>query len=377
MGSAPPLLGGIRTRFGLSTSAAGALLSLPILGLGLGAPFGPPVAQRMGYLRGLSASLVVLAAGCAIRAIPSTSALFAGTAIAAGATGIAGVLLPPVVKRLTPTRAGGMTGLYTVLLVLGTATASGLAIPVARAFGGSPSIPLAMWALPALMGAAFLYSRPKIPDGAPRARPIVPVRRWIWRDATAWQVTGFFALETVLFYSLFSWLPSIGESRGVTPGTAALGVSLFSLAGMPMSLLVPAAADRRSNQSGFAAVLSIITMLGLTGLLLAPGHQFVLWTCILGFAQGGAFGLALTLQVIRAPDDSAATHLAGMAQMVAYLVGAGAAVCLGVLHDLAGSWDQAVVAVLFVAVGQLVFGLAAGRDRMVAAPAQPQPEEAV
>src|SRR4051794_12976050 len=82
MGSVPPILAGIRGEFGLSTTAAGVLVSLPVLCLAVGAPVGPALGRRVGDVGGLAVCMLGIAAGLALRAAPSAAALYAGTILA-------------------------------------------------------------------------------------------------------------------------------------------------------------------------------------------------------------------------------------------------------------------------------------------------------
>jgi CP family cyanate transporter-like MFS transporter len=373
MGSVPPILADIRVEFGLSTTAAGVLLSMPLLFLGVGAPFGAALGRRMGDIRGLAACMLALAAGCLLRAAPSEAALFAGTALASVATGVAGVLVPAVAKRLNPERAGTLTGIYTALLVAGTSAASGLAVPIADAAGDDVRPALAVWAVPALAAGLIVGLRRSTPAHASDARAVRHRGGWIWRDPVARHATTFLALETVIFYSLFSWLPSIAHEHGVSPASAGAALGVFSVVGMPMSLLVPMLAERRRTQAGLATALSLVTIAGLVGLLATSAQPFLLWATVLGAAQGGAFGLALTLLVLRAPDAPSAAVLSGMAQTTAFFVAASGAFLLGAFHDLTGSWTAPVVVIVALTLGQLTSGLFAGADRLVSPPSAHPP----
>ena len=368
MGSVPPILTGIRAEFGLSTTAAGVLVSLPVLCLAAGAPIGPALGRRMGDIGGLAACMAALAAGSLLRGAPSAAALFAGTVLASVATGVAGVLVPTIAKRLKPERAGTLTGVYTALLVTGTSASSGLAVPIADAFGGEVRPALAVWTVPPLVAGVLLAMRRGSAAPRPEAAESPAVRGWIWRDPIARYVTAFLTLETIVFYSLFSWLPSIAQSHGVSDATAGAALGLFSVVGIPMAIAVPTLADRWPSQSAMAVGLSLVTIAGLAGLLVSPAHPFVVWAIVLGIAQGGAFGLALTLLVVRAPDPPSAAELSGMAQTIAYVVAATVALLLGVLHDATRSWTPAVVVVLVATTAQLGSGIAAGRDRFVIPP---------
>ena len=37
----------------------------------------------------------------------------------------------------------------------------------------------------------------------------------LWRDPLAWRVTAFMGLQSLLFYSALSWLPTLLRSEGI------------------------------------------------------------------------------------------------------------------------------------------------------------------
>jgi CP family cyanate transporter-like MFS transporter len=370
--SVPPLIGDISDEYGLSTPAAGVLLALPLVCLGVGASFGPPLARRLGDVRGLAACTGASGLGCLLRVAPGPVALYAGTIAACLALAIAGVLLPGVVKRINPGRAGALTGGYVMLLVAGTGAVSGVAVPLEHALGGGVRPTLALMAVPGVLAGILLALRREAVKPARDQVTVRPLRGWIWRDRVAWQVTGFLTLESVVFYSLLSWLPSIVRSHGVSPTTAGVALSVFSLVGIPTALLVPVFAERRSSQTVPIAITTLVMTAGVVGLLVSPAHPLFLWVVILGLGQGGAFGMAMTLLVLRSPDAPIAAELSGMAQTAAYLLAAGGPFVLAVVRDMTGGWTASVALVLAGCIGQLICGLVAGRDRFVVPPI-PQP----
>src|SRR6185312_7688775 len=133
---------------GLSTTGASLLTTLPVLCLGLFAPFAPRLAQRYGAERALLGALVVLALGTGLRWFGSVPLLFVATFLAGGAIAIGNVLLPGLVKRDFADSAALMTGLYTMALCAGSAAAAGLTLPIEHFVTGSWSGALAAWAVP-------------------------------------------------------------------------------------------------------------------------------------------------------------------------------------------------------------------------------------
>ncbi|KQA07728.1 MFS transporter [Brucella abortus] len=122
---------------GMSSVSAGVLTTLPVVCLGAFAPFAPRLAQRFGAERTLLFVLIVLTVGTAIRGLGTQSFLYMGAALAGAAIAVGNVLLPGVVKRDFPKTAAIMTGLYTMALCAGAASAAGFTIPIKNMLGCS------------------------------------------------------------------------------------------------------------------------------------------------------------------------------------------------------------------------------------------------
>lgn len=57
-----------------------------------------------------------------------------------------------------------------------------------------------------------------------------------------------------------------------------------------------------------------VMVIGLIGCVYAPLPHVWLWATVLGQGQGGAFSIAMTLIVLRAPTGVVAAELSGMVQ---------------------------------------------------------------
>src|SRR5215212_3874602 len=130
-----PLIGQIRADTGISNGAAGLLTTLPLLAFALLSPVAPRVARRFGIEITLLASLFVLAFGILLRWMGTIAALFLGTAILGAAIAFGNVLLPGLVKREFPERAGLMTSVYSASLGISAALAAGVSVPLAQLDG--------------------------------------------------------------------------------------------------------------------------------------------------------------------------------------------------------------------------------------------------
>ncbi len=244
---------------GMSSVAAGILTTLPVVCLGVFAPFAPWLAQRFGAERVLLFVLAVLTVGTAIRGFGSFYSLYIGAALAGAAIATGNVLLPGVVKRDFPKTAAIMTGLYTMALCGGAASAAGFTIPIKGMLGGFWNLALAFWAVPAAI--VLLLWLPQ----AMRAKHNVAHSGFkvigLWKDKLARQVTLFMGLQSSTAYIVFGWLAPILREQGLSPAAAGGLVSFSILAQVITCLAVPSIATRQKNQS-----LLNVTLLCLCGL---------------------------------------------------------------------------------------------------------------
>ena len=377
--SLAPLIGEIRADTGISNGVAGLLTTLPLLAFGVFSTLAPRLARRFGVERALLASLLLLAASILLRSAGPAAALFSGTAVLGAAIAIGNVLLPGLIKREFPSRAGPMTSVYTTSLAISAALAAAGSVPISQGLGIGWRASLALWAVPALLAAAAWLpqlrgSRPADEDARGTARTAQTVSG-LWRSPLAWQVTLFMGLQSLAYYVTLTWLPEILQQEGLSAGRAGLLLALAQAVGVAGMFSAPLIAGRRPSQKGVVVVAAGLAGAGTLGLLVSGGTAAALWVVLLGVGQGACFSLALTLFALRAPDSEHAAALSGMAQSVGYLFAATGPFLFGVLRDLTHSWTLPLVVLLAVSAGLLVTGLGAARDAHVGNVSPSVPED--
>src|SRR3954447_3274253 len=149
-----PVLTALRADTGLSSTLAGLLTTLPVLCFGAFAPLAPRLARRIGLETAVAASLVLLAAGIALRLLTPVAMLYAGSLVAGAAIAIANVLMPAYVDREFA-RPGAVMGAYSASLNIGAAAAAGLTVPIGTALDVGWRIALASWLVLALAAPAL------------------------------------------------------------------------------------------------------------------------------------------------------------------------------------------------------------------------------
>ncbi|MCI1001784.1 CynX/NimT family MFS transporter [Ochrobactrum sp. C6C9] len=350
---------------GMSSLAAGVLTTLPVVCLGAFAPFAPRLAQRFGAERVLLAVLVVLTIGTGLRGIGSFWSLYMGATLAGAAIAMGNVLLPGVVKRDFPKTAAIMTGLYTMALCGGAASAAGFTIPIKNMLGGSWNLALAFWAIPAALVLVLwlpqaLRSKHNVAHSGFRVVGL-------WKDPLAWQVTLFMGLQSSTAYIVFGWLAPILRERGMSPAAAGGLVSFSIMAQVVTCLLIPSIAVRQKSQSFINVFLCACASLALIGFLYLPQWSFWILAIIQGIGQGGLIAAAMMVIVLRSPDSHTAAHLSGMAQCVGYILAAIGPLVVGMIHSATGSFAASGLFFVILWVGASINGWLSGRARHVGA----------
>jgi CP family cyanate transporter-like MFS transporter len=357
LASVGPVLGDVRADLALSGVAAALLTAVPVFCLGALAPIAPALSRRWGMEPTVALALAVLAVGLLVRVLGGPGLLFAGTVAAAAGIAVGNVLLPAIIKRDFPSRTGTMMGVYTMALSGSAAVAAGLTVPIGAVLGRGWRGALGWWALPAALALLLwlAFSRGHSPPPTSHAGPS------LLRSRLAWQVALFFGLQSLSFYAVLSWLPSIYRDNGYSPAAAGLVLSLSTLVQIPVTLLTPRFASRARDQRLHVAVAAALTGAGLAGVLVAPTTAPYPWALMLGAGQGASFAVGLTLFVLRTEDSEGTARLSALAQTFGYLLAGTGPLVVGAVHDISGSWTLPLLLLLLLLVPQLLAGVLAGR----------------
>lgn len=357
-----PVIDLIGHDLGLTGSELALLTTLPVLCFGLLAPSVPRLVGAIGIDSTVVLAVAALSTGLLIRVVPAEPSLFAGTVLVGCGIAVANVLMPAIVKRDFPTRVGPVTGAYTTVLNLSAALSAAVAAPLSVVGGWRLS--LGVWVVPAVIALA-LWSRNAVRSrGQELSAP--STRAWaLLRSGRARALVAFTASQSVIYYSILSWLPSVYESHGYSSHAAGWLLSIVNVTSAPVALMIPVLAGRSRSQVPHVVLVAITAALGVLGVLVLPTAMPVAWAVLIGIGQGGAFPLALTMFVLRTTDAQQTANLSTIAQCLAYLVAACGPFAIGLLHDRTGSWRPGLALLLACAVVELVCGISAGRPGLV------------
>lgn len=362
--SVATLLGDMRAELSVSATWAGLLTTVPALcfaGAGLAAP---RLAARIGLGRTISAAMVALTIGLALRVVGGSQLVIGATLIACAGIALANVLIPVVIKGSFPARIGLMTGIYTAALQGGGALGSALTPGLEDPLGGWRAA-LAIWAVISFLALTVWIPATRRQRGAWAAQSAdAGERRSLLRNPLAWTVTLFFGSQAFMAYVVMGWLPEVFIDSGVDKVHAGLLVGLTSLIGVPLSLILAPLAARKPGQSGWIVAVGVFGFAGAVGLMVAPGAQPLLWSVLIGIGMS-AFSMALTVIGLRARTAADTAQLSSMAQGFGYLIAGAGPFLFGFLHDVSHGWTVPWGMFLAVYAVQIVAGAMAGRARYV------------
>lgn len=364
-----PVIESIGETTGLSAPQLGLLGTLPLLCFAVISPIVPHLGTRFGVRRVVLWALGGLTVGIALRSVDVPGALWAGTLIIGVGIAVGNVLVPALAKREFANRAGFITGIYTAVMAGAASLASGISEPLSHGIFSSWRPGLGMWAIPAALatlGWAIGHRGARKQRGSAGSGEAPPATV-PWRSGLAWSITLFLGLQSLVFYTMINWLPTMVMSRGYSGTQAGWYLFYFQTLGIIFGPIATTLADKFRTQSWICASAGVFIALGCIGAFIAPDLVPV-WVTLVGIGSGASFPLSLTLIAMRASTPEAATGLSGMAQSFGYAVAALGPFLAGALYDMTGGWAAVVAMILITAVGQSIFSWIGGRPALVDAP---------
>lgn len=354
-----PLVGQVQAELSMSHGVAGLLSTIPVMCMGLLAPFGPVLAASIGPKLGVAACVALVATfGVARALLPDTATVLLATFGVGVGMALVGPILPMIVRARLPHHPAAGTGSYVVGFVVGGTITAELAVPLADAFGGwRPSFAIVAAAGFASL-VAWLVLMPR-DEGHVRTAPSRP--KLPWRRPSAWLLGLIFGSQSILFYGCITWLGSVFAERGWSAAGAGSLIALLTGIGLVSTLAVPLLADRMGTRRIQLTIAAGLSVAGALIIALTPGEApgsaiSYAATILLGLGIGAYFPLALTLPVDVASDAGDAASISAFMLLIGYLLASISPVVLGLVRDATGSFD-AVVWIL-VAVSVLMIPLA-------------------
>lgn len=361
--SVGPLIPFIREDLGLSNGLAGFLTTLPLLTFATFSLIAPSIGKRMGHGRAIFLGMIILAIGVVTRVLGGIELLLIGTALTGIGIVIANVLLIPLIKLRLPEKLGMMTALLATGMSLLAAVAAGLSVPLAVDLDWGWRGSLLFWIV-FLVLAIFIWipqiGRPKV---AIQTDVFAPKN--VWKSKLAWQITLFMGAQSVMYFTLITWLPDMLISRGMNPVNAGFISSLMQIVSLIGSYFAPGILLKLKEQSKVILIVGIGYIIGYIGLL--PQIEWLTYASltVIGLGLGASLSIVYTLISLRTAEDRTTAKLSGMVQSSGYVLAALGPMLFGISLDFFNNWNLLIYFMIFFSFQFLLFGLPAGRDRKI------------
>ena len=372
----------------LSNTLAGSIGTIPLIVMAVFSPVVTKVSESRGMCKGMFYGMALMIVGILLRSFGGVSGLLVGTIIIAMGITFGNVLVPVIIKIFFPNNVGSMTGLYTTIMSAFSGIAAGVSVPIAVGLGLGWKWMFCIWAAASFVClcviAACIKKNPEeqlmLAQNAAQSSSYAPdkesassqlagngqknmecpsrevenvnTKKPMYKSVMAWALAIMFAGQSLVFFTLTAWLPTIITDRGFSAEEAGMIAMIFMVAGIPANFGVPIIASKFKHMGRLAAVIAGVGTLGLVILLFANNMvMFVLATVLIQLGIGGVFSLNLALYGLKTSDGAKATEVSAFAQSVGYILAAIGPFAAGVLYDATLNWSTTIL----LCIGCMVF----------------------
>ncbi|HHQ3731328.1 TPA: CynX/NimT family MFS transporter [Streptococcus pneumoniae] len=344
----PIILGNISQGLEVEVSSLGVLTSLPLLMFTLFSPFSTQLAQKIGLEHLFTYSLFFLTIGSLIRLI-NLPLLYLGTLMVGASVAVINVLLPSLIQANQPKKIGFLTTLYVTSMGIATALASYLAAPITQASSWKGLILL----LTLLCLATFLVWLPNHRYNhrlAPQTKQKSQIK--VMRNKQVWAIIIFSGFQSLIFYTVMTWLPTMSIHAGLSSHEAGLLTSILSLISIPFSMTIPSLTTSLSTRNR-QLMLTLVSLAGVVGIsmLFFPINNFIYWLAIhllIGTATSALFPYLMVNFSLKTSAPEKTAQLSGLSQTGGYILAAFGPTLFGYSFDLFHSWVPSVAALLLI-----------------------------
>lgn len=361
--SVGPLIPFIREDLEISNGLAGFLTTLSLLTFAVFSLFAPSIGKRLGHGKAIFLGILLLAIGVVIRVLGGIELLYVGTALTGIGIVIANVLMIPFFKARLPEKIGLMTAILSTGMSLFAAVASGISVPLAVDLGLGWRGSLASWVVLMLLALAVWIPQLR-PHRSGNQAELLPAKN-VWKSRLAWQVTLFMGAQSVMYFTMITWLPDMLISRGMSPVKAGIALSFMQLISLIGTFFVPNLLIRLKEQSPVILTVGISYLIGYGALFIQNEGITFAALAIIGIGSGASLSIAYTLISLRSAEDLTTAKLSGMVQSAGYILAALGPLVFGISLDLFDNWNILIWFLLAMTVQFIAFGLPAGRDKKI------------
>ncbi|MGQ7755764.1 MFS transporter [Streptococcus suis] len=349
----PAILIDVAAGLRVEVSSLGILTSIPLIMFALCSSLAPRLAAKFGMEKLMALVLLVMVLGSGMRVL-NLPALYIGTMLVGATIAFINVLLPSLVAANFPKKIGLYTTIYITLMGVAATVASMIAVPIVS----SSSWEFFILLITGLVFMAFLIWLPNVKNNHRFASENQGNQKSsIWKNKAAIAFLIFGGLQSVLYYTEITWLPTISQSVGFSKAEAGLMAGFFNMTAIPMSMIIPAVLSRQTKEMRRNIMLAIssVTLLGLFMMSLIPTN-LILWSAlhiILSFSNAALFPYMMLSFTLKTSNSQATAQLSGMVQTGGCLIAAFGPGLLGYSYPIFGNWMPLILALAIVTLAMM------------------------
>ncbi len=347
----PVVLTDIAEGLQVPVSSLGLLTSLPLIMFALCSVFAPRLVQKMSLEKLFALVLVVLTLGSLIRVF-NLPLLYTGTIILGAAIAVLNVLLPSLIQANQPHRIGFLTTLYITSMGLSITILSALAVPIVQMSSWQGLI----WVSTLICLIILLVWLPNIKYSHHLASKHQKKQHLgaLLKNPRVWALILFGGLQSLLFYTTMTWLPTLGQQAGLSTDTTGLLAAVFSLISLPFSMIIPSLTPRLKARQRLV-MISLVSAAGLIGItmLLIRTDSFAYWlvlNLLIGMSVSALFPYLMVTFSLKTSTPAQTAQLSGLAQAGGYILASLGPSLFGYSFDLFQSWTPAILILLGLTV---------------------------
>jgi len=341
---APPLAPFISNDLGLTQALTGALTTLPILMLAIGAMPGSLAISRIGPRNTLALAMVIMVIGSAGRGlVPDTLTLMIASAVMGFGVAMMQPALPALLPRwLEPHHLALGSAIYMNGMLMGEFIGAGITLPVLMPLlENSWRATLLAWSLPALLVAAALF--------LPKRDLARPVRRsaWLpdWKNPLTLRIGLLLGLSGSMFFGLNAYMGNLLEQQGHFEKLAD-ALFWYNFAQVVASLLMLKMARAWVGRRGVIVLMALLSIVGTTGTIVLEGWPAIISATLMSFFAGILLILLVALPPLLVRSEEIGRLSAGT-----FLVGYTLAFSVPMIGGLIADWSGDIRHAIMVMVG--------------------------
>lgn len=360
----PSIVKEIAASLQVPANSLGILTTIPLICFACLSTPVSAIARKMGNELTLLIGMVIMVIGSALRILNFTS-LIIGTILVGIAITCINVLLPAVITEKYPNRIGSVTGMYNVSMSLFAAIGAYTITPITTHSNWQTAV-LVITAVALVTVVIWLPNlRFNSKEEAVNENANKPLN--MWTRLNAWWLLLFFGFQSLVFYAVVAWLPSIAMDAGLSHNNASLIAGLFQLFSIPFAFLTPLLASRMHKRMPLFFLAGLSPLIGSAMMLIHSSSlvYYIIVSLLLGVGCSTAFALSMTLFSLKTKTAADTRSLSGMVQTVGYLIAATGPMIVGQLNALTHNWDAGIIAIVISCIAVILFGWLSDREEYI------------